>query len=283
VDPTINIQLSPKGAAGAVVGPAAAAFIIDASGGQNINLGGTTGTNTINIGRTGQIAALLGNVTVAGDVNVNVGKFTITAATGATAIAGDVNVNAGKFVITAATGATAIAGDVNVNAGRFTVAAATGNTVIGGTLIGSGSTGFLIDASGTTPTIGIGTGAGSGAVTLSRTGVLTTIAGNAQVTGTFTVAATGTALNEIRFGTCAIPATNVPAAGGGGVNTTCTITGGVQNLQAYQVSVTPAGNLPANITYSVNFPTATAIIIRWVNGGALVSTGALTFKWTAVR
>jgi len=68
--------------------------------------------------------------------------------------------------------------------------------------------------------------------------------------------------------------------------TTCTITGGSQDLRTnnFAISVTPRSAIPAGITYQVDFPSTTAIIIRWSNvTGANVSTGAITFNWTAVR
>jgi hypothetical protein len=232
----------------------------------------------VDIGRATILTRLLGSATVGTTLDVG----------------GNFSVATNKFNVTAATGATAFAGDLNINAGKFTVAAATGNTVVGGSLIGNNATGFLIDASGAQP-ISIGTTAGTNAVTISRAGQTTTVAGLLTVTGasTFTgatthngtvqIGATGNVITEIKRGTCTIVATNVPAAGGGAANTACTIVGGVQDLRTFQVSIMPAAALPANIVYSVNFPSATQINIRWVNSGALVSTGALTFNWTAVR
>ncbi|HMC71241.1 MAG TPA: hypothetical protein VKJ07_18945, partial [Mycobacteriales bacterium] len=105
-DTNITLQLTPKGTGtvqingtGGIAGPAAAALVIDATGAQNITLGGANAT-TISIGRATQLAALLGNVTVAGTLGVT--------------------------------------GDSSINTSKFSVAAATGNTVIAGTLNGSG-------------------------------------------------------------------------------------------------------------------------------------------------
>ena len=96
------------------------------------------------------------------------------------------------------------------------------------------------------------------------------------------VASTGTALTEMRTGTCTIPATAVAA--GATVKTTCTIVGGTQNLQAYTVSLIPSSGTPANnLLWSVDQPSTTAIIIRWASVAGTPNTGALTFRWFAVR
>jgi hypothetical protein len=253
-DANISLQLTPKGTGtvqingtGGIAGPAAAALVIDATGAQNINIGGTSAT-TINIGRATQLQALLGNVTVAGTLGVT--------------------------------------NDFSINTNKFTVAAATGNTVVGGTLSGSGAAGLAIDSSVNQP-LAVGTAATTTAVTISRAGQTTTVAGLLTVTGNTTfngtaqVGSTGTALTEIRTGTCSIPATNV--AVGGTVQTICTITGGNQNLQAYTVSMSPNGAVPANLVWSIDQPSATALIIRWASANGTPSTGALTFRWTAVR
>jgi hypothetical protein len=248
-DANVTLQLTPKGTgtvqingAGGIAGPTAAALIIDATGAQNITIGGTSAT-TLNLGRIGQLQALLGNVTVAGTLGVT--------------------------------------GDLAVNTSRFTVAAATGNTVIGGTLVGSNAGGFLIDASGSQP-ISIGTTAGTSGVTISRSGQLTTVAGNAQVSGTFKLSATGTALTEMRSGTCTIANTSI--AGLSTVVTPCTIVGGAQDLSAFAVSVTPTSTPPAGLLWSLDTPSATQIQIRWGPATATtISTGILTFRWSAVR
>ncbi|HMC70751.1 MAG TPA: hypothetical protein VKJ07_16455, partial [Mycobacteriales bacterium] len=260
-DTNITLQLTPKGSGtvqingtGGIAGPAAAALVIDATGAQNITLGGTSAA-TINIGRATQLAALLGNVTVAGTLGVT--------------------------------------GDFAINTNKFTVTAASGNTLIAGNLTGSGATGFAIDSSVNQP-LQLGTAATTTSVTISRVGQTTTVAGLLTVTGTSTftgstthngtvqVGATGTALTEIRTGTCTIPATAV--ATGGTVTTTCTIVGGNQNLQAYTVSVIPSsGAVPANLIWSIDQPTATAILIRWASSNGTPNTGAMTFRWTAVR
>jgi hypothetical protein len=67
---------------GTLTGPAAATFTIDSGGANAINIGGVNGT-TLNLGRSGQAQALLGNGTVAGSLGV----------TGATTLSSTLAVN----------------------------------------------------------------------------------------------------------------------------------------------------------------------------------------------
>jgi hypothetical protein len=260
-DANITLQLTPKGTGtvqingtGGIAGPAAAALVIDAAATQNINIGGTN-TATVNIGRSGQLQALLGNVTVAGTLGVT--------------------------------------GNFSVNTNKFTVTAATGNTLIGGTLTGSGATGFAIDSSVNQP-LTVGTAATTTSVTISRAGQTTTVAGLLTVTGNTTlngtttangtvrIGSTGTPLNEIRTGTCTI--VNTAVAGLATVTTPCTIVGGNQDLTAYTVSVIPTTTPPAGLVWTSDTPSATQIQIRWASAtAAMINTTALTFRWTAVR
>jgi len=271
LDPNITLQLTPKGTgtvqvngAGGISGPTAAALLIDATGAQSIAIGGTNAT-TLSLGRSGQLQALLGNVTVAGTLGVT----------------GNLTVNTNKLTVTAATGALAFAGDLNINGGKFTVAAATGNTVIGGSLVGNNATGFLIDASGTQP-ISIGTTTGTAGVTIGRAGQLTTVAGNAQVNGTFTLSTTGSALAEMRTGTCTVA--NTAITGLTTVKTGCTIVGGSQNLSGFTVSIVPLTTPPTGLLWGVDTASTTQIIIRWGRAsGGTINSSALTFRWFAVR
>jgi hypothetical protein len=178
-------------ATGAVTGPNAGAFLIDNGNASAINIGGTTGT-TLNLGRTGQTQALLGNGTVAGTLGV--------------------------------TGATTLTGALTAN-------------------------------------------------------------GAASFTSTVKVGSTGTALTEIRTGTCSIVDTSIPPQNSAA--TTCTIAGGVQDLltNGYVIEVSPRTALPGFVVYTVGAPTTTAIVLQWSNpdqNGAH-PTGAITFNWFAVR
>jgi hypothetical protein len=254
-DTNITLQLTPKGTGtvqingtGGIAGPAAAALVIDATGAQNVTIGGTNAT-TISIGRAGQLQALLGNVTVAGTLGVT--------------------------------------GNFSINTNKFTVNAGTGDTLVGGTLTGSGATGFAIDSSVNQP-LTVGTAATTTSVTISRAGQTTTVAGlltvtgNTTLNGTVRVGSTGTPLNEIRTGTCTVANTTI--VGLTSVTTPCTIVGGNQDLTAYTVTVIPTTTPPTGLVWSTDVPSATQIQIRWASAaGANINSGNLTFRWTAVR
>jgi len=87
------------------------------------------------LGVTGP-TTLSNSLNVAGDANVNAGKFVVSAANGNTSIAGMLGV-AGPATLGSTLG---VAGDVNVNAGKFSVNAATGDTAIIGVLNVFGAT-----------------------------------------------------------------------------------------------------------------------------------------------
>ena len=137
---------------GTITGPAGAAFAID-SGGVNVNaltIGGANAT-TLNLGRTGQIQALLGNGTVAGTLAV----------TGATTLSSTLSV----------TGATTF----------------TGNTTHGGTITGPAAAAFSIDSGGVNVNaLNIG-GANATTLNLGRLGQTQALLGNATVAGTLAV------------------------------------------------------------------------------------------------
>src|SRR5206468_3157759 len=61
---TGNVTLS-----GTLTGPSSGSFAVDAGGAIPLNLGGTTAT-TLNLRRTGQTQALLGNATIAGTLQL---------------------------------------------------------------------------------------------------------------------------------------------------------------------------------------------------------------------
>jgi hypothetical protein len=181
---------------GGLIGPAAAALLIDSGAStQKITIGGTS-ANAVDISRAGILTRLLGNATVAGTLGVT----------------SDFSVNTSKFTVTASTGATAFAGDLAINGTSFTVASATGNTVMAGSLTGSNASGFLVDSSATQP-LKLGTASTTTSVTISRSGQTTTVAGlltvsgNATFNGTTTFNGTGTAgigsaITLLEIGTC---------------------------------------------------------------------------------
>ena len=144
------------------------AFVVTASDGSlaissnKFTVAGDTGNTVVagTLNATGA-ATLSSTLDVAGDVDVNSGKFAVTASDGSLAIssnkftvagdtgntvvagtlnatgaatlsstldvAGDVDVNSGKFAVTASDGSLAISSN------KFTVAGDTGNTVVAGT------------------------------------------------------------------------------------------------------------------------------------------------------
>lgn len=181
-DANVNLALTARGSgrvlittggltvqSGDILGPTSGVFSIDNSNASAINIGGATAT-TLNLGRSGQTQALLGNVTVAGTLGV----------TGATTLSSTL----------------AVTGNVTVNTNRLTINAATGN-------ITGPSTGAWTIDNGNASAINIGTATATG-ITLGRTGQTLTVNSNTQLNGTLRVGSAGsTAFNTIEIGTCA--------------------------------------------------------------------------------
>jgi hypothetical protein len=269
---------------GAVTGPNTGAFSLDNGNASAINIGGTTAT-TVNIGRSGQTQALLGNVTVAGTVTgPAAAAFTIDAGGANTIDIGGTTattLNLGRSGQTQALlGNGTVAGTLNVGS-TFTVATNKLTVNAGtGAVTGPNAGAFSLD-NGNASAINIG-GTTATTLNLGRTGQTQALLGNVTVAGTLTVGAAGNAVTEIKRGTCAIANTAIVKATT--TSTTCTITGGNQDLTAFQVSVSPQANPPAGIQYIVGAPTTTAIVLLWDNGtNANVNSGIITFNWTAVR
>lgn len=138
--------------------------------------GNTLLTGTLNVQGAGTItglASLQNALNLAGDFNINAGKFTVASVTGNTAVAGTLNVtgattlqnnlnvggtfaiNTNKFLVAGSSGNTTIAGnilaggllnltsDLNIATNKFNVQASTGNTGVAGTLNVTGATGLL--------------------------------------------------------------------------------------------------------------------------------------------
>jgi hypothetical protein len=257
---------------GTITGPSVAAtvFSIDNGNASAINIGGATAT-TLNLGRSGQTQALLGNGTVAGTFGVS----------GATTLSSTLGV----------TGNTTLGGTLTgPAAATFTIDSGGVNAInIGGT----NATTLNLGKSGQTQALlGNGTVAG----TLGVTGATTltgTLTANAAATfnSTVKVGSTGTALNEVRTGTCSIPGTTVNGFGSGGnpgLAITCTIAGGAQDLLTnnYAITVSPRTAIPNYLSYTVSAPTTSNIVLWWINvdaAGTNHTTGAITFNWVAVR
>ena len=178
-------------------------------------MAGDTGNTVVagTLNATGA-ATLSSTLDVAGDVDVNSGKFAVTASDGSLAIssnkftvagdtgntvvagtlnatgaatlsstldvAGDVDVNSGKFAVTASDGSLAISSN------KFTVAGDTGNTVVSGHLAVGGPTGDSAKEVYVTGDI-------------EATGTLA-IGGDATFAGAVTVTGLFTALGDYRIG-----------------------------------------------------------------------------------
>ena len=186
--------------------------------------GNTDIFGTINVRGAGTItglASLQNNLNLAGDLAINVNKFTVAGVTGNTAVAGTLNVtgasnlqnnlnvggtfaiNSNKFLVVGSSGNTtiagntniagnivssgtyALAGDFSINVNKFNVQASSGNTGVAGTLNVTGATGLL----GTLNVTG-GTNIGS---TLGVTGAASflntlDVSGNTRLQGTLNVA-----------------------------------------------------------------------------------------------
>jgi hypothetical protein len=174
---------------GALTGPNTGSFAIDNGNGSSIDIGGTTAT-TLNLGRSGQTQALLGNGTVAGTLNVAgnfsvaTNKLVINSVTGA--ITGP---NTGAFTIDNGNasamnigGATA----TTLNLGRSgQTQALLGNVTVAGTLNGATGGAFSID-NNTAAAINIG-GTTATTLNLGRSGQTQALLGNATVAGTLGV------------------------------------------------------------------------------------------------
>lgn len=155
----------------------------DSSGVSKFSVASSTGNTTVagTLGVT-SAATLSSTLAVAGNVNVNTDKFTITAATGAvsgssTAAFGPTLAN-GSLTVTATggTGNATIAGDIAVNGGDITT------TSTSATIFNSTATTLAI---GSGATVGLSIGAAAG---------LVTVAGDLKVSGNDIQSSTATAL-----------------------------------------------------------------------------------------
>lgn len=125
---------------------ATSANTADAIVARDANGGFSAGdVNVADLSASGDLS-VTGSSALTGDLNVNAGKFVVTAATGALDMDGALGVGgnatlSGDLLLSgdASVGGTlAVTGDLSVDTNKFTVAAATGNTIVGGTLSVSG-------------------------------------------------------------------------------------------------------------------------------------------------
>jgi hypothetical protein len=161
---TVGGTLAVHGAS--ITGPIAGAFTIDNGNPSAINIGGSTAA-TLNLGKSGQIQALLGNVTVAGTLTGQTGgAFTID-----NGIPSAINIGGS----TAAT----------LNLGKSgQIQALLGNVTVAGTLTGPMATVFTID-NGNASAINIG-GSTAATLNLGKSGQTQALLGNVTVAGTLT-------------------------------------------------------------------------------------------------
>ena len=146
---------------------------------------------------------------MAGDVDVNSGKFAVTASDGSLAISSNkftVAGDTGNTVVAGtlnATGAATlsstldVAGDVDVNSGKFTVDASTGNTVVAGSL----------DAGSMTVT-------SLSMVSASISGTMD-VAGASNLTSTLSVSGAVTLLDDLEMSKQSVALTHSGSTGGG--------------------------------------------------------------------
>ena len=170
---TVGGTLAVHGAS--ITGPIAGAFTIDNGNPSAINIGGSTAA-TLNLGKSGQIQALLGNVTVAGTLTGPMATvFTID------------NGNASAINIGGSTAAT-------LNLGKSgQTQALLGNVTVAGTLTGPTAGAFTID-NGNPSAINIG-GSTAATLNLGMSGQIQALLGNVTIAGTLGVTG-GTTLSS---------------------------------------------------------------------------------------
>jgi hypothetical protein len=184
-----------------LTGPSAGAFAIDAGAAIPFDIGGVNAT-TLNLGRSGQAQALLGNGTVAGTLGVTglatLGNATVGGTlTGPTAATFTIDSGGANTIAIGGTNATTLnlgrSGQTQALLGNGTVAgtlgvtglATLGNATVGGALTGPTAANFTIDSGGAN-TIAIG-GTNATTLNLGRSGQTQALLGNGTVAGTFGV------------------------------------------------------------------------------------------------
>ncbi|HEX9506613.1 MAG TPA: hypothetical protein VGA62_11485, partial [Acidimicrobiia bacterium] len=189
---------------GAITGPNTGSLTIDNGNASSIDIGATTAT-TLNLGRSGQTQALLGNATVGGTLNgATGGAFSIDNNTAAAINIGGTTattLNLGRSGQTQALlGNATVAGTLNVtanfsvNTNKLVINSATG-AITGPT---TAATAFSID-NGNASAINIG-GTTATTLNLGRSGQTQALLGNVTVAGTLAVTGNTTHAGSITIG-----------------------------------------------------------------------------------
>jgi len=235
---TVGGTLAVHGAS--ITGPIAGAFTIDNGNPSAINIGGSTAA-TLNLGKSGQIQALLGNVTVAGTLTGPMATaFTID------------NGNPSAINIGGSTAATlnlGMSGQIQALLGNVTIAGTLG--VTGGTTLSStlGVTGPTTLSS----TLGV-----TGATTLSSTLVVTgasTLNGGLTVTGGNANLGT-TSSGPVHIETRQTTAPAVAVGSGAGAGGSCTLGANSTDTKGFVTIVTAGTKTASAAMCTITFNTA---------------------------
>jgi len=235
---TVGGTLAVHGAS--ITGPIAGAFTIDNGNPSAINIGGSTAA-TLNLGKSGQIQALLGNVTVAGTLTGPMATvFTID------------NGNASAINIGGSTAAT-------LNLGKSgQTQALLGNVTVAGTLGVTGGTTLSSTLGVTGPTTLSSTLGVTGATTLSSTLVVTgasTLNGGLTVTGGNANLGT-TSSGPVHIETRQTTAPAVAVGSGAGAGGSCTLGANSTDTKGFVTIVTAGTKTASAAMCTITFNTA---------------------------
>ena len=235
---TVGGTLAVHGAS--ITGPIAGAFTIDNGNPSAINIGGSTAA-TLNLGKSGQTQALLGNVTVAGTLTgPTAGAFTID------------NGNPSAINIGGSTAAT-------LNLGKSgQIQALLGNVTIAGTLGVTGGTTLSSTLGVTGPTTLSSTLGVTGATTLSSTLVVTgasTLNGGLTVTGGNANLGT-TSSGPVHIETRQTTAPAVAVGSGAGAGGSCTLGANSTDTKGFVTIVTAGTKTASAAMCTITFNTA---------------------------
>ncbi len=258
-----------------------AGYGLDTAGSGILNLGTTTAT-TINIGRSGQTVALLGNATLVGTFNAS---STLATSRGMTVVAGyGLDTAGGGQLNIGTTTATSViigsaAAKVGVGATTTPLAALSVNTEAGspGFVVGSTTaTHLIIDKNGF-----VGVASSSPYVALG-------VVGTTTASGGMIIGGSGNGISHFLFGTCTPTIGSLAASTS--VSAICTGSAAVTGT-GYRVFVTPningASNEDRNIQFVSASSTASGIQVT-VRNENFTGVGAIdptdnAWAWMAVR